>query len=116
MRDHKSLIAWQKARAVVDGVVGVSVRHWSPPAAAVIAQVQRSSLSVQLNIAEGHARRSVPQFKYHLNVAYGSAVETIELLEILRDHKLIPPNDADAMISTAIEARALLLGLLHRYT
>jgi len=116
MRDHKSLIAWQKARAVADGVIHTSVRHWSPSAAAVIAQLQRSSLSVQLNIAEGHARRSPPQFRYHLRIAYGSAVETIELLEILRDHRLIPLQEAEKMISTAIEARALLLGLLHRYS
>jgi four helix bundle protein len=116
MRDHKSLIAWQKARAVVDGIIQISVRYWSPPAAAVIAQAQRSSLSVQLNIAEGHARGSVPQFKYHLNVAYGSAVETIELLEILRDHKFIPLSNAEPLMAAAIETRALLLGLLHRYS
>ena len=116
MRDHKSLIAWQKARAVVDGVITISIRHWSPSAAAVVRQLQRSSLSVQLNIAEGHARRASPQFRYHLNVAYGSAVETIELLEILRDHGLIPTTDAEATLATAIETRALLLGLLHRYS
>jgi four helix bundle protein len=116
MRDHKSLIAWQKARAVVDGVIQIGVRHWSPPSAAVIGQLQRSSLSVQLNIAEGHARRSAPQFKYHLNVAYGSAVETIELLEILRDHRMIPALEAETTIAAAIEMRALLLGLLHRYS
>ena len=115
MRDHKSLIAWQKARAVADGVIRTSVRHWSPSAAAVIAQLQRSSLSVQLNIAEGHALRSQPQFRYHLRVAYGSAVETIELLELLRDHRLIPVQEADSMISTAVESRALLLGQLRRY-
>jgi four helix bundle protein len=71
---------------------------------------------VQLNIAEGHARRSRPLFRYHLGVAYGSAVETIELLEILRDHKLIPVQDAETMMAAAVEARALLLGLIHRYT
>jgi four helix bundle protein len=114
MRDHKSLIAWQKSRRVVHRVLEIGIHHWSPPAAAVIGQLQRSSLSVQLNIAEGHARRASSQFKYHLNVAYGSAVETIELLEILRDHSLIPATDAEATIAVAIETRALLLGLLHR--
>ncbi|HEU5153307.1 MAG TPA: four helix bundle protein [Gemmatimonadales bacterium] len=116
MRDHKSLVAWQKARLVVDGVLVIGIRHWSPPAAAVIGQLQRSSLSVQLNIAEGHARRALPQFRYHLNIAYGSAVETIELLEILRDHSLIPATDAEATMAAAIETRALLLGLLRRYS
>ena len=98
MGDHKSLIAWQKLRAVVGGVITISITHWSPSAAAVVRQLQRSSLSVQLNIAEGHARRASLQFRYHLNVAYGSAVETIELLEILRDHSLIPTTDAEAAL------------------
>ena len=116
MRDHKSLVAWQRARAVVDGVVVVSTRHWSPPAAAFISQLQRSSVSAQLNIAEGHARRRPAQFHYHLNVAFGSAIETIELIELLRDHEFIPVRLAEGMLSDAIQLRALLLGLLHRYS
>ena len=115
VRDHKSLLAWQKARAVMDGVVEVSINHWSPSAGPIISQLQRSALSTQLNIAEGYARHSTRQFRYHLNVAYGSAVETIELLELLRDHALVPADLAARILANALDTRGLLMGLLRRY-
>ncbi len=115
MRDHKSLIVWQRARALVDLVVQVSVRHWSPPASPYIHQLARSALSTQLNIAEGYARRRPRQTYYHLNVAYGSIVESIDLIEILGHHGLIPPELAVALMREATQAQALLLGLMRRY-
>jgi four helix bundle protein len=116
MRDHKSLIAWQRARRVVDAVVRASQHHWTPSAGAIISQLQRSALSTQLNIAEGYARNSQRQFRFHLNVAYGSAVETIELLELLQDHALLPQDLVQRALTDAIDTRGLLLGLLRRYT
>jgi len=56
----------------------------------VFAQLQRASLSVQLNIAEGYALRSPRRFRNHLEIAYGSAVESRELLEILAENALLP--------------------------
>ncbi len=100
----------------MDGVVEASINHWSPPAGAIMAQLQRAALSTQLNIAEGYARHSIPQFRYHLNVAYGSSVETIELLELLRDHRLIPADLVSRILASALDTRGLLMGLLRRYT
>ena len=79
MRDHKSLVAWQVANDVVRGVLRACRFRWRPYAAALFDQLQRSSLSVQLNIAEGYALREHRRFCYHLRVAYGSAVETGDL-------------------------------------
>ena len=115
MRDHKSLIAWQRARTVVDIVLRASQHHWRPAAAPVLSQLQRASLSVQLNIAEGYALRSRKQFRRHLTIAYGSAVETLELLEIAAEHQLMPPPLVSSALGGARECCALLLGLLRRY-
>jgi four helix bundle protein len=81
----------------------------------VFAQLQRSSLSVQLNIAEGHALRSASRFGYHLTIAYGSAVETIELLELGLEENLFPANVGRPILEASIEARGYLLGLMKRY-
>ena len=59
MRDHRSLEAWREARTVV-----------------------------QLNIAEGYAYADSPSFTRHLRIAYGSSVETGELLEIALEAKI----------------------------
>ena len=47
---------------------------------------------MQLNIAEGYALSSPPLFYRHLRIAYGSAIETNELLEHLAEFL---PNERD---------------------
>src|SRR6185295_8440921 len=72
VRDHKSILAWQEAHKVTDAVIDGARTSWKPFAAAVFAQLQRASLSVQLNIAEGYALRSSRRFRNHLETAYGA--------------------------------------------
>ena len=82
MRDHKSLLAWQEAHAVALALLPAirQVKHaYANP---IFAQLQRAALSVQLNIAEGYAHKASKRFRNHLDIAYGSAVETAELLEL----------------------------------
>jgi len=115
MRDHTSLLAWQRARSVAIAVIALSQEHWSPPAAAVFGQLQRSSLSVQLNIAEGFALAAPRLFRRHLLIAYGSAVETTDLLELLEDSGLAPAQRIQGPVALSREACRLILGLLRRF-
>jgi four helix bundle protein len=46
----------------------------------MFAQLQRASLSVQLNLAEGWTFNRTPTWARHLGIAYGSAVEAATLL------------------------------------
>jgi four helix bundle protein len=96
--------------------VRLSRDHWRPWAGAILHQLQRSSLSVQLNIAEGHALRSRSRFRNHLIIAYGSAVETVELLELAVDTDCWTEATCYETLAMAIESRALLLGLIRKYT
>jgi len=72
VRDHKSILAWQEAHKVTDAVFDGARTSWKPFAAAVFAQLQRASLSVQLNIAEGYALRSSRRFRNHLEKTAGA--------------------------------------------
>src|SRR5689334_3627424 len=85
VRDRTSLVAWQQANAVVRLVFRATRYHWKPWAATLFAQLQRSSLSVQLNITEGYGRGLSGPFRNHLEIAYGSAQETADLLRLLAD-------------------------------
>src|SRR5580765_4239665 len=108
MRDHKSILAWQEAHEVVRGVLRSCRQLWRPHAAALFQQLQHSSLSVQLNIAEGY---SLPRrFRYHLEIAYGSAVETGDFLELAMEEGVIPPAEAGAMLDRCRRTQRLLLG------
>ncbi|MBI4499614.1 MAG: four helix bundle protein [Gemmatimonadetes bacterium] len=108
------MIAWQRAHAVVLSVLDASERFWRPSAAAVFGQLQRAALSVQLNIAEGYALRSTGLLRRHLTIAYGSAVETSDLLEILDERDPVPREIIAPAVKTGRETQALLMGLLRK--
>ncbi|MFI5209962.1 MAG: four helix bundle protein [Gemmatimonadales bacterium] len=114
MRDHRRLEAWKEARVVAVAVVGLSREHWRPWASALFAQLQRASLSVQLNIAEGVTYGDSPSYTRYLGIAYGSAVETGELLELLSDTGALPKDTCGELLARSGRSQRLLLGLLKR--
>jgi four helix bundle protein len=114
MRDHRSLYAWQEARAVVLGVIDLACRSWKPYAAALFSQLQRSSLSVQLNIAEGYAFGKSATYRRHVGIAYGSAIETGELLEIALECDVIPAEQGNYLLKRNQRSQRLLLGMLRK--
>jgi four helix bundle protein len=114
MRDHRRLEAWKEARAVALSVIGLSREHWRPWASALFGQLQRASLSVQLNIAEGVTFGDSPSYTRFLGIAYGSAVETGELLELLSETGALPENVREELLARSGRSQRLLLGLLKR--
>jgi four helix bundle protein len=83
-------------------------------AAALFAQLQRASLSVQLNIAEGYTFGKSKSFTRYLSIAYGSAVETIDLIELAVDSGTIEAADGMQLLEHARASQKLLVGLLRQ--
>ncbi len=108
MRSHKQLYAWQRADATALAIHRFCDSRWSPPRAVVFEQLRRSSLSVPLNIAEGNANGPGARCRYHVRVAYASAVETTELLGFLQRLDL----ECGALIASSQEVQAVTLRLL----
>jgi four helix bundle protein len=115
VKDHTSARAWREAHLVTLGVLRLSRDAWRPYAAALFSQLQRASLSTELNIAEGYAFGDSPTYTRHLGVAYGSAVETVELLKIGIEAEVLPSHVESDLLVHSRNAQHLLLGLLkHR--
>jgi four helix bundle protein len=112
VRDHTSLRAWQEARQVAIGVIELARSSWKPYAAALFDQLQRASLSVQLNIAEGYTYGDSPTFTKHLGIAYGSAVETGELLRLAGEAGLADELTLNTLLDRTHETQRILLGML----
>jgi four helix bundle protein len=74
--------------------------------------LQRASLSVQLNIAEGYTFGDSPTYTRHLGIAYGSAVETGELLRLVLDAGIANGEPIVALLKRVQRTERLLLGLL----
>ncbi len=99
---------------VVLGTIELARNNWKPYAAALFAQLQRASLSVQLNIAEGYSYGESPSFRRHLAIAYGSAVETGELLEIALDAQIVAAEVGRVPLTHNQRSQRLLLGMMRR--
>jgi four helix bundle protein len=112
MRDHRGLECWREAREVNLAVLRLSRDHWSPYASAAFSQLQRASLSVQLNTAEGYTFGSSPSLTRHLAIAFGSAVETIEIIELLIEAGVVDRPLVSEMLRRAVSSRNLLTGML----
>lgn len=114
MRDHRSLHAWQEAHAISIDVIQLCRSFWKPYASALFSQLQRASLSVQLNIAEGYTFGESPTFTRHLGIAYGSAVETGELLSLAIDAKIVDVESMLPLLKRAQRTQRLLIGMLKK--
>ena len=112
---HRSLHAWKEAKEVSRAAYRASRDHWKPAAAAIFNQLQRAALSIRLNIAEGFALADYGRFGNHLAIAYGSAVETEECLELALEEGIIPEDISKQTIERCQRCQRLLVGLLKRY-
>jgi four helix bundle protein len=112
MRDHKTLRAWQVARGVAGGCIRLAAGHWSPARGALLDQVRRAAISVQLNLTEGYALGTPAMFRRHVRIAYGSAVETTDALELLHDFTDLHDPSLHDLVALSRRSQALLLGLL----
>lgn len=114
MRDHQHMIVWQKARLVALGSFHLSATAWKPWCAAMFEQLQRSALSVQLNIAEGYALWHPRQRRRHLRIALGSTVETVDLLNLLRDSKAVEAAEIEPLVAEERQVWWMLVAWLKR--
>jgi four helix bundle protein len=99
---------------VTIAVIRLARSFWKPYAAALFSQLQRASLSVQLNIAEGYTFGDSPTCTRHLAIAYGSAVETGELLRLAKEAEVLPDERVEALLVSCGRSERLLLGMLKR--
>ncbi len=74
-------------------------------------QIERCSLSVPSNVAEGHERNSVPDFQRFLTIALGSNAEFQTQLYIARKLNLIDQPVFQNLINESKEISAMIRGL-----
>lgn len=74
-------------------------------------QIQRSSLSIPCNIAEGHECDSPNEFVRFLNIAQGSSGELRTQLYISRKLEFLAKTDFDRLVGESREISAMVRGL-----
>lgn len=75
-------------------------------------QLRRASVSISANIAEGHGRRTNPDFARHLRIALGSTRECQSLIELSFELGYVGEfNDTDDALE---EIARMLYGLIKK--
>lgn len=111
IRQFEDIIAWQKAKTLTIVVYRAlsPCRDWS-----FKDQMQRASVSIMNNIAEGYERRTNKDFKNFLFIAKGSCGEVRSMTTVAKDLKILRPQECSEIEVLSIEIAKILSGLIKK--
>lgn len=75
-------------------------------------QIQRASISIMNNIAEGFERKGNKEFKKFLYISKGSCAEVRSMLYLTKDLKYINEHQYLALLNESVEISKMLSGLI----
>lgn len=111
MHQFKELSVWQKAVDLATVVYSHTKNFPSEEKYGLTSQIRRSVVSISSNIAEGAGRKSKKEFKYFLNIAYGSGSELETQLLIARNLDFINNENYEALSEMIIEIQKMIYSL-----
>ncbi|MFA6339256.1 MAG: four helix bundle protein [Candidatus Paceibacterota bacterium] len=105
----EDIIAWQKGRELTIIVYSVfkTCRDFG-----FKSQIERASVSIMNNIAEGFERRTNKELKNFLFIAKGSTGETRSMLDLGLELKYVTEKDFKKMYNLSVEISKLLSGFI----
>jgi len=111
---YEDLAVWNRAVdfavRVIDAVENISTdrKHFR-----LLEQIEASSTSIAMNLAEGKGRFSRKEFIQYCYIARGSLYETITLLEIFKRKNWISEETFSSLKSEGIEIASMIKGLIN---
>src|SRR4051794_27864423 len=97
MHKYKELKIWQRAMELVTDIYKVTARFPDKERFGLISQINRASVSIPSNIAEGAGRNSTKEFLRFLSIAHASSYETETQLIISRNLNYLSINELDVL-------------------
>ncbi|MBU0558118.1 MAG: four helix bundle protein [Bacteroidetes bacterium] len=105
----EEIIAWQKAKELTLNIYAIfkDCRDY-----AFKDQIQRASVSIMNNIAEGYERKTNNEFKHFLFIAKGSSGELRSMSYLAKDLKYISEDAYQNIYRLSTEISKMLSGLI----
>lgn len=108
-KSFEDIIAWQKARELT---VHVYDSFAESRDFGFKDQIQRASVSIMNNIAEGYERQTDKEFHQSLYIAKGSCAEVRSMLYLASDLKMLETSSLERLSEMTIETSKILSGLI----
>ena len=108
----EELRCWQEARLLVKEVYKLTASGKLSKDYGLKDQIQRASVSIMTNIAEGFSRYHKKEFIRFLNISQSSASEVKSLLYVIVDLKYVEKSEIDNLHNQCEKTKALTLSLL----
>lgn len=106
--NFKELLVWKKSIELVKSIYHITSMLPSDERFGLVTQMNRSSISVPSNIAEGSGRTSDKEFLHFLNIAISSSYELETQLIISKE---LYELDLDVVFVQISEVQKMILGL-----
>jgi four helix bundle protein len=114
MGNFKNLRVWQESINLAESIYLITRRNQFSKDWGLRDQIQRTTVSIASNIAEGEERLSPKENIYYLNVAKGSAAEVITQLHIANRIGYINQTDHLRLEDQTEKIRALIKNLINQ--
>ncbi len=105
----EDILSWQKAKELSLGIYS-EFEHCRD--FGFKDQIQRASVSIMNNIAEGFERKSNKEFKQFLFIAKGSCGEVRSMLYLCSDLKYLSLEKQNYLLKLSLDISKLLSGLI----
>lgn len=111
VQKFEDLIAWQKTRVLTKQIYDVTRKAAFSRDYGLANQIQRASVSIMSNIAEGYERNSPSDFHRFLVIAKSSCAEVRSQLYVALDVGYITQSEFDDLMKLAEEVSRIIGGL-----
>src|SRR5436853_3909412 len=95
---YEDFIAWQKARLLTQRIYGITKQNAFAKDFGLAGQIQRASVSVMSNIAEGFERGRMTEFHQFLSIAKGSCAVVRSQLYVALDAVYLTTENFDPLL------------------
>lgn len=112
IKNFQDIESWQKARELTQKIYGITNQDEFSKDYGLKDQIQRASISIMSNIAEGFERGGNKEFVQYLFQARASCAEVQSQLYVAKDTKYISEQTFERMMSLAEEVSKLISGFI----
>ena len=114
VQSFRDLLIWQKSMQLATTVYRLTQQFPAQEMYGLVSQMRRCSVSIPSNIAEGHGRLAMGEYRQFLGIARGSNFELQTQLEIARSLRFGNPAQIKEAESLSNEVGKMVYSILEK--